>query len=393
MEFSRPHPLLAKHLLDAGLEWSSILNVQEWHAFFEENKPPAELLADLAFLKSWLKQGHHAGMEFLGNNLHARENINHILPEVASVLSLIIPYATGERTRGRPSFVDGMQTKQHSESKSLLKRTARYARVPDYHKVIRRELDRVLQLWESDAQAAGLVSEKTTWRVVTDALPFLDRAHARIGGLGFIGKNTMLIRPGTGSYFFIAHVLLSVPYGTLADPTGQKPLAADAIAELSCGDCTRCLDACPTQALVGPRHLDANKCLSYLSIEHRDIVPEAYLKHFSERFYGCDICQEVCPYNLRTLELKTVRSFQKNISALEQLSAADVAAMTQAQYENWFGGTAMTRAKYAGLVRNALYSLYADRDSRLSRICESRAGDPNPLIQKTVEQLLKLNSE
>ena len=393
MEMTRPHPLLAKHLLDAGLEWSSVLNISQWRACFDQNEPPAEIAEDIKFLKSWLSQGHNAGMQFLSNNLQARENTNYLLPNVASALSLIIPYATGERTRGQTSSQDTTQSHPQFKENNLLHKTARYARVVDYHKAIRKQLESILQLWESDAKKAGLIGEGTNWRIVTDALPFLDRAHARIGGLGFIGKNTMLIRPGIGSYFFICHVLLTTPFETIADPAGQKPLASGAISELSCGDCTRCLDACPTQALVAPRHLDANKCLSYLSIEHRDVVPERYLRYFSERFYGCDICQEVCPYNFKTSSLTTIKSFRKNIDALIQITATEVATMTQAQYEDWFGGTAMTRAKYAGLVRNALYSLYAEKSSQLRSICESRANDPNPLVKRTVEQLLNLSNE
>ncbi|NBX17283.1 MAG: tRNA epoxyqueuosine(34) reductase QueG [Proteobacteria bacterium] len=388
MDIAKPHPLLSGILRNAGIEWSSVLNVKQWQSLFAKNQIPEELTKDVDFLKTWLSEGHHAGMQFLGNNIQARENLNLILPDTKSILSVIIPYAAGERTRGKKTSAG-----QPADADVLLNKTARYARVPDYHKAIRRELDAALSLWETEAEAAGLITHKISRRVVTDSLPFLDRAHARIAQLGFIGKNTMLIRPGTGSYFFISHVLLTAPFEAVADPAGSKPPAADAISELSCGDCTRCLDACPTQALIAPRHLDANKCLSYLSIEHRDPVAEKYLPHFSDRFYGCDICQEVCPYNLVTLPLATIRPFQTTVASLGQITAADVASMTQARYEEWFGGSAMTRAKYAGLVRNALYSLYAEKNILWKSICNARAQDPHPLIQKTAEQLLALSNE
>jgi len=229
--------------------------------------------------------------------------------------------------------------------------------------------------------------------VVTDSLPFLDRAHARIARLGFIGKNTMLIRPGVGSYFFIAHVLLSTPFSLAADPGEDKPVGANAIAELSCGDCRKCIDACPTQALIAPHRLDANKCLSYLTIEHRDIVEEKYLKNFSDNFYGCDICQDACPYNYKTAGLTTLQSFQAPLKSLLQVTVEDVAQMTQQQYESWFGGTAMTRAKYSGLVRNAIYSLYADRSPVLTNILEKRKEDPDPLIRATIHQVSSLNKD
>ncbi len=391
MHFSKPHPLLLKHLNAAGIEWCSVLNVDEWQDRWTNNQLPEELANDLQFLKDWIAQDHHAGMGFLKNNMQARENSNHILPQTRSILSMIVPYATGEHIRGRTSTSGTDEIRLPSSQKSIAEKTARYARVPDYHKAIRKELEHALEHWLQDAQKMEIADENTAWRVVTDSLPFLDRAHARIARLGFIGKNTMLIRPGIGSYFFIAHVLLTTPFAAVADPSGAKPLAADAIAELSCGECRKCLDACPTQALIAPKHLDANKCLSYLSIEHRDIVGEEFIPHFSDRFYGCDICQEVCPYNFKTLPLTTIKPFQNMREVLTTLTTSQVAQMTQSEYEDWFGGTAMTRAKYAGLVRNALYSLHAEHHSDLQKILALREKDPHPLIQRTVLQLRRIN--
>lgn len=392
MHFSIPHPLLLKHLNAAGIEWCSVLNVDEWQNRWTNNQLPEELADDLHFLKDWIAQEHYGSMGFLTKNMQARENSNHILPHTRSILSMIVPYATGEHIRRQTSTSEAQETRLPSSQKSIAEKTARYARVPDYHKAIRKELERALEHWQQDAQKMEFTDKHTAWRVVTDSLPFLDRAHARIARLGFIGKNTMLIRPGIGSYFFIAHVLLTAPFAAVADPNGAKPLAADAIAELSCGECRKCLDACPTQALIAPKHLDANKCLSYLSIEHRDIVDEEFIRHFSDRFYGCDICQEVCPYNFKTLPLTTIKPFQNTRKSLTTLSTSQVAQMTQAEYEEWFGGTAMTRAKYAGLVRNALYSLHAEHHSDLQNILALREKDPHPLIRKSVLQLQRINN-
>ena len=210
----------------------------------------------------------------------------------------------------------------------------------------------------------------------------------------------MLIRPGMGSYFFIATVLLSLEKSDVCE-LQKEDLNANAIANstnkanspmarLDCGTCRRCMDACPTQALPRPYFLDANKCLSYLSIEHRDVVPEKYLPFFKDSLYGCDICQEACPYNFSTLDLVQEAELRKIHTPLTKISAVDVAGMNQQQYEEWFGGTALTRAKYGGLVRNALYHLYATQATELTRLLALRSNDTDPLILNTVQQLLLL---
>lgn len=394
MQFAKPHPLLEKHLNASGFELCSVLDAGEWRDAWSSQKSPAELSNDLEFLKTWLSQGHQAGMGFLEKNLHAREDARNLLASVSSILSVIVPYATGERVRGQPQEdlpVKPPPPTATDESSKIVEKTARYARVPDYHKAIRNELEKVLNVWQLDALEQKILTEKIEWRVATDSLPFLDRAHARLGRLGFVGKNTMLIRPGIGSYFFIAHVLLSADFSVVSEPHHEKLTGADAIAQLNCGDCRRCLDACPTGALIETRTLDANKCLSYLTIEHRGVVDEQYLKHFDKQFYGCDICQEVCPYNFKTLSLKTIKPFQKPLAQLSHVSLHQVAQMSQIQYEQWFGGTAMTRAKYSGLVRNALYSLHATQDPQLPNILDRRESDPDPVVRAAVQQLREIN--
>lgn len=393
MRIAKPHPLLDQHLRQAGLPWSSVLSTEDWTTAWEQEIAPDELKDDLEFLAGWLADGQQAGMHFLTKNTQARRDARLILPQVSSILSVIIPYATGRATRGAVSINPSVELTPESRSDSVYSKTARYARVPDYHKAIRKELDLALRRWQADALDLGLLQQEQPWRVVTDSLPFLDRAHARIARLGFIGKNTMLIRPGVGSYFFVAHVLLSTTFSLAADPGEDKPVGADAIAELSCGDCRKCIDACPTEALIAPHRLDANKCLSYLTIEHRELVEEKYLKNFSENFYGCDICQDACPYNYKTTGLTTIRSFQTPLKSLQQVSLEDIALMTQSQYESWFGGTAMTRAKYSGLVRNAIYSLHGSGSPALKNVLDRRKDDPDALIRATVVQVSSLNKD
>lgn len=405
--FARPSKLLEKHLTGAGIHWASVLSVVQWHDLWNSNEVPSELQRDFQAFDSWLAQGAHAGMHFLENNSDVRRDPRKILAGVESVLSVIVPYSQGKIVRSQSTQNQsedrlGASIHSHSAMKSALtedtgknnfiETIARYARVPDYHKAIKAELNKVMQQWQHDALSQGLISAPVQWRVATDSLPFLDRAHARLAGLGFVGKNTMLIRPGVGSFFFIAQVLLDAPFQKLAASNYAPPQAAHAIADLDCGTCTKCIDTCPTSALTQERFLDSNRCLSFLTIEHRGTIADEFVPHLAEHFYGCDVCQDVCPYNLKTLPLQSIQQFSRTHEQFHSLALEDVARMTQSQYEKWFGGTAMTRAKYSGLVRNALYSMYANKSAELNDILIERKDDSQPLIAATVAHIEKLNT-
>jgi len=385
LQFTKPHILLEEQLRNAGLDWASVLNTSDWQKFWEAGEAPTEFEMDFKFIDEWLKSNSHGTMSFLERNIDVRKDPRKILRDVSSIISIIIPYAAGHSVHRKKD-----QETDDSGS-GIIQETARYARVPDYHRVIKKELDALMHRWQRDALAKDIIQSPVQWRVATDSLPFLDRAHARVAGLGFIGKNTMLIRPGVGSYFFVAHILVSAPFIALADTEQKKPLAAGPISELSCGDCTRCIDACPTGAIKAPMFLDATRCISYLTIEHREIIDDQFIPHLASQFYGCDICQDVCPYNLKTLPLNTILSFRKSNKYFSEITLTDVACMSQQNYEKWFGGTAMTRAKYGGLVRNALYALYALKDNSLNRILVSRKNDTDPLIAATVTQISAFN--
>ena len=384
MRFARPHNILEKHLKNSDLTWASVIHIKEWEEYWKEGKIPPELDIDFKHLLQWLQDGAGGEMSFLSKNLDVRKDPRKILNHVSSVVSLVIPYSEGHTTFRKK------QKKNNPIKDCVLEKTARYARVSDYHRAIKKVVDTIMKAWSSEALAANIISTPVEWRVATDSLPFLDRAHARLAGLGFIGKNTMLIRPGLGSYFFIAHILTNAPFEAIADQDLKKPLAANAIAELNCGQCRKCLDACPTGAIKAPFYLDSNLCLSYLTIEHRKTIDEKFIPHLQSQFYGCDICQDVCPYNLKTSDLQTIKSFQIFHKPLLEITLHDVALMDQPKYEKWFGGSAMTRAKYSGLVRNALYSLHASSDAGLESILKQRVDDSDPLISDTVIQLINL---
>lgn len=341
---------------------------------------------DNKFFEEWLRNGAHAQMSFLENNIQVRKNPNLVLTNCKTALIFLFPYSYGHKIRKNIKFNSHASSEKefnNISNNSLYnnKLISRYVYGKDYHKVLKKQLNKIAE------NLKNLLSISFNYRPVIDSVPFFDRAHAREATLGFIGKNTMLIRPGMGSFFFIATLLTDIPSEYLIDNSSSKN---DPIAALNCGDCRKCLDACPTQALQSDFFLDANRCLSYLTIEHREVVPNEYLPYFKNTLYGCDICQEVCPYNYVTTGFPILKEFSEIHPPFMVITAKEVALMDENQYEKWFGGTAATRAKYAGLVRNALYHLYASLSPDLESILVKLSNSENQLILRTVRQINEL---
>jgi epoxyqueuosine reductase len=213
-------------------------------------------------------------------------------------------------------------------------RIARYAQgSADYHDVIRGKLRELATFLRYEAPGCNV-------RGVVDTAPLLERDFARLAGLGWFGKNTMLINKRLGSWFFLAALLVDV------ELEYDAPHAAS-----HCGTCTRCIDACPTGAFVEPYVLDARRCISYLTIEHRGAIAEELRPGMGDWLFGCDICQEVCPWNR-----KAPLSIDPAFAPRPELTGADAAALlslTERDFRRQFGSTALSRPGRAGLVRNA----------------------------------------
>ena len=217
---------------------------------------------------------------------------------------------------------------------------ARYARGDDYHRVMWDKLEALLAWVRAER------GEAVRGRAYVDTGPILERDLARRAGLGWFGKNTMLIHPRMGSFFFIGALFL------------ELDLAPDApFTEEHCGTCTRCLDACPTQAFVAPGVMDARRCLSYLTIESRTAIPAEFSSAIGEHLYGCDVCQDVCPWNVRFAKPEPSDAALAARAWLETTDpvalARELLAMDEATYRERFRGSAMKRAKLTGLQRNA----------------------------------------
>jgi epoxyqueuosine reductase len=254
-------------------------------------------------------------------NRHAanREHPRSVFEPVCSVVVLSLVY--GEKA-------DRAETAAPTRGK-----VARYARGSDYHRVVRDKLEALLQwLRTEDTAIAG--------RAVVDTAPLLERDFAQLAGIGWIGKNTMLINRSLGSFTFLGALLV------------DAELAYDTPHRVNhCGTCTRCLDACPTQAFVAPYQLDARRCISYWTIEHRGVLAEADAEKLDGWVFGCDICQDVCPWNRkappgREPDLDS-RPEWREPDLLEWLS------LSESDWKTRLSGTALGRAKRAGLVRNA----------------------------------------
>lgn len=260
----------------------------------------------------WIARGHHASMGYLAKNTAIRTDPRERYPWAKSVISILVPYASE-----RP----------HAPKDALSHHLARYALGDDYHEV----LDRILRKLE--VLMAGVKS----WRYV-DTGPLSDRAYAAQAGLGWIGKNGMLIHEDDGSYFFI---------GTLV--TALENDLSDATVADRCGACTRCLDACPTNAILPDRTLDSAKCISYATIEHRGPLDPHVASHLAGNAFGCDICQEACPWNRTTPPSHPAFAPRESYRATP---ITDLLRMTQPAFSALFAKSAIKRAKREGMRRN-----------------------------------------
>jgi epoxyqueuosine reductase len=245
---------------------------------------------------------------------------------------------------------------------------ARYARGDDYHVVMRKKLGELGDWLVSESCASGVPART---RSFVDTGPVLERDLARRAGLGWFGKNTNLINPGLGSFFFIGALFTDL------DLEPDAPFEAD-----RCGTCTRCLDACPTQALVAPRTLDATRCISYLTIELKGTIPVDLRPAIGELLYGCDICQDVCPWNVRFARDVREPALAPHSDRVAP-DAAEILRLDEGAWRARFGASALSRARRRGLARNAAVALGNRRDGRtVAVLTAARDEDPEPLVRE-----------
>jgi epoxyqueuosine reductase len=283
--------------------------------------------------RSWIGEERHAGMAYLARRVEHRLDPQTLVPGARWVLCVALQYANGEEE------VEG----------DLWPRVARYARGRDYHEIMGERLERLRRRIEGEFPG-------TSARWYVDTGPVLERELAARAGLGAIGKNTNLLHPEAGSYFFLGEVFLDLD------------LAPDLPIEDLCGSCTACLDACPTQAFPAPFVLDSSRCISYWTIEHRGMVPAVQRNELEGWVFGCDVCQEVCPWNAAqetaSASGTTVDEDFSLPPVRRRLTLIDLLGLRRDDYVEVFRQSPMKRAKLEGLQRNAALAMGERGDRR-----------------------------
>jgi epoxyqueuosine reductase len=297
--------------------------------------------------QAWLEAGYHADMGWMSTEraLRRRADPREILPACESILVLGVPYPA-PREPNRPG------------------RVSSYAWNQDYHDVIPEKLKKLVKMLEER------MGHKVPHRWYTDTGPLLERELAQRAGLGWIGRNTCLIHPQKGSYFFLAEILLGIPL----EP--DRPLVHD-----YCGSCTRCIEACPTGCILPNRTINANRCLSYLTIELRSAIPPDLRSSMGDWVFGCDVCQLVCPWNQRFAENNTPWEAFRFRSEVADPALEREIALAEEEFRRKFKGSPVKRTKRRGYLRNVAVAIGNEEMEKAVSGLEQALKDAEPLIR------------
>jgi epoxyqueuosine reductase len=331
-------------------------DIRDWGiglGFAEVGIADTGLAAEEARLSAWLAAGRHGEMDYMARHGMRRARPPELVPGTIRVISARLDYQA-------PASRDANAVLADSRRAYI----ARYALGRDYHRVLRRKLQRL-------ADRIAAVASGFSYRVFTDSAPVLEVALAVKAGLGWRGKHTLLLTRDRGSYFFLGEIYTDLPLPTAA-PTSEH-----------CGSCRACIDACPTGAIVAPYELDARRCISYLTIELKGSIPEALRPLIGNRVYGCDDCQLACPWNKYA-----ATSAESDFAVRNGLDDAELLALfawSSEEFASRMEGSAIRRIGYERWSRNLAVGLgNADHDERIVAALEARADDPSPLVREHV---------
>jgi epoxyqueuosine reductase len=268
-------------------------------------------------LKLWLKKKYHGTMQYMENHFEKRVDVSKLVPGTQSVIVVLLNYYTDKKQVG-----------------SGVPLISKYALGMDYHQVMRNRLKLLLQFINNKIG-------KTSGRAFSDSAPVMDKVWGMKAGLGWISKNTNLIAPGIGSFTFIGTLLI------------DRLLHYDEPMHDLCGDCLRCLKACPTKAIVQPYVLDASRCISYHTIENKGSIPDEFKGKFRNRVFGCDICQDVCPWNRQAKPHNNAELMPAN--EIIRLSKEELYNLSEEQFKKIFKDSAVKRIGYKRFMRNMTF--------------------------------------
>lgn len=268
---------------------------------------------DVAYFNKWIDNKYNAEMYYMERNKQKRLDPRLLVDGAKSIISVLLSYYSKE--------------KQSENSPKISK----YAYGNDYHFVVKDKLKKLFQFINDNIEHAE-------GRIFVDSAPVLDRAWAKKSGLGWIGKNSNLITKKHGSFVFIGEIIINI------DLEYDKPI------KNYCGKCTRCIDACPTNAIVEPYVVDANKCISFLTIENKEDIPIEFKGKFNNQVFGCDICQDVCPWNQNIVE-NLIEELSPNKELLN-MTKDDWHSITEEEFKKRFKNSPILRTKYSGIKRN-----------------------------------------
>ncbi len=338
-----------------------IINKARQLGFFLAGVTTPEPPPHISTFENWLAQGHHGTMNYLAEERSRtrRADPRAILPECKSILVLATPYNPPAREKG-------------TGDKGQV---ASYARGNDYHNVLPARMQELVQFIEE--QAGGLVRNR--W--YTDTGPILERDLAQRAGIGWIGKNTCLIHPKHGSYFLLSEILLDLEL----EP--DLPFITD-----HCGTCTRCLEACPTDCILPNRTIDASRCISYLTIELKEDIPPELREKMGNWIFGCDICQQVCPWNRFAGEGDPSFGDKNPLLAL-----TDELVISTQEFNRRFKQSPVKRAKRRGYLRNVAVALGNTGDVYVLPVLQKALDDEEPMVREhakwAIEKISKRASE
>ena len=309
-------------------------------------------------LRDWLAQGLHGSMHWMASHGDKRSRPDALVPGTVRVVSVGLDYGRGDDDRAWATLADGERAY-----------VARYALGRDYHKLMRNRLQR---LADRIAAAIGPFG----YRVFVDSAPVLERALARNAGLGWIGKHTCLIDKDGGSWFFLGEVYIDLP------------LPVDPPATAHCGTCTRCIEVCPTQAIVAPHRLDARRCIAYLTIEHEGAIDEDLRPLIGNRIFGCDDCQLVCPWN--KFAQRTDEPDFRARNRLDEATLEELFAWTEDEFLVRTEGSPIRRSGYARWLRNLAIALgNAPTTPAVVAALQTRAGIDDAVVREHVQWALR----